>query len=68
VVISHELKDVIGVEETNHFQIIKLLWAYIKENNLQNPKVTVGKQRGRIESTICVISNLEHHFSRISAK
>jgi len=35
--LSNELADVIGVEKTSRPQVVKLLWAYIKDNNLQNP-------------------------------
>lgn len=35
--ISHELAQVIGVSRLSRPQIVKLLWAYIKDNKLQNP-------------------------------
>ncbi|CUM45371.1 SWIB/MDM2 domain-containing protein [Debaryomyces fabryi] len=35
--LSNELADVIGVEKCSRPQVVKLLWAYIKDNNLQNP-------------------------------
>ena len=35
--ISPELSKLLGVDEASRPQIVKGLWAYIKENNLQNP-------------------------------
>jgi len=36
---SAELAEVIGISEAlPRTQVVKLLWAYIKKNNLQNPK------------------------------
>lgn len=35
--LSNELADVLGVEKCSRPQVVKLLWAYIKDNNLQNP-------------------------------
>lgn len=37
MVLSTELQDVIGQERASRPQVVKLIWAYIKENNLQNP-------------------------------
>ena len=36
--ISSELEAVIGVKEAPRHEVIKRMWAYIKENNLQDPK------------------------------
>lgn len=35
--LSNELADVLGVEKCSRPQVVKQLWAYIKDNNLQNP-------------------------------
>lgn len=35
--ISNELYDVIGIEKAFRSEIVKALWVYIKENNLQDP-------------------------------
>lgn len=34
--LSSQLQDVIGEEKCSRPRVVKLLWAYIKENNLQN--------------------------------
>ncbi|RCK56057.1 Protein TRI1 [Candida viswanathii] len=36
--LSPELAAIIGVEKTSRPKVVKLLWSYIKDNNLQNPK------------------------------
>jgi chromatin remodeling complex protein RSC6 len=36
--LSTELAAVTGVEKANHFEVVKLLWVYIKEHDLQNPE------------------------------
>ena len=35
--VSVDLKAIIGLSEASRHQCIKLLWAYLKQNNLQNP-------------------------------
>ena len=35
--ISEDMSAVVGVSRANHFRLVKLLWKYIKANNLQNP-------------------------------
>ena len=35
--VSVDLKAIIGLSEASRPQCIKLLWAYLKQNNLQNP-------------------------------
>ncbi|CAI8587296.1 unnamed protein product [Vicia faba] len=35
--ISPEMQDLIGLPEVSRTQALKHIWAYIKENNLQNP-------------------------------
>lgn len=35
--LSNELADVLGVEKCSRPQVVKQLWTYIKDNNLQNP-------------------------------
>ena len=35
--LSPDLTSVIGVEKTSRPKVVKLLWSYIKDNNLQNP-------------------------------
>ena len=37
--LSPELTNVIGVDKCSRPQVVKLLWAYIKDHNLQNPKI-----------------------------
>lgn len=34
---SDTLRDIIGIDKTSRPQVVKLLWAYIKENKLQDP-------------------------------
>ncbi|XP_072980429.1 uncharacterized protein [Typha angustifolia] len=36
--ISPELQALVGVKEIPRTQALKLIWAYIKENNLQDPE------------------------------
>ena len=36
--LSSELAEFLGVESTGRTTVTKLIWAYIKEHNLQNPK------------------------------
>lgn len=33
--VSEDLEAIIGVEEASRAECVKLLWAYLKENNLQ---------------------------------
>ena len=33
--LSPELADIVGVKEASRAMLMKLLWAYIKKNNLQ---------------------------------
>ena len=33
--LSPELADIVGVKEASRAQLMKLLWAYIKDKNLQ---------------------------------
>jgi len=35
--ISEDMSAVVGVSRANHFRLVKLLWKYIKANDLQNP-------------------------------
>lgn len=35
--LSPDLTAVIGIEKTSRPQVVKYLWSYIKDNNLQNP-------------------------------
>lgn len=35
--LSSILQEIIGVEKCSRPQVVKLLWSYIKSNNLQNP-------------------------------
>lgn len=36
--VSPEMQAVVGVPEIPRTQALKLIWAYIKENNLQDPE------------------------------
>ena len=36
--LSEELEAVVGTNEAPRHEVIKQMWAYIKENNLQDPK------------------------------
>lgn len=36
--LSGELQAVLGVEKCSRPQVVKQLWTYIKDNNLQNPQ------------------------------
>eukprot|EP00090_Calanus_glacialis_P020040 TRINITY_DN3081_c0_g1_i1.p1 TRINITY_DN3081_c0_g1~~TRINITY_DN3081_c0_g1_i1.p1 ORF type:complete len:278 (-),score=146.64 TRINITY_DN3081_c0_g1_i1:431-1264(-) len=38
VKLSAELADIVGGEEMPRHEVVKRMWAYIKENNLQDPK------------------------------
>lgn len=38
MVLSQELLDVVGTSKLSRPQVVKHLWAYIKGNDLQNPK------------------------------
>lgn len=38
MVLSHELLEVVGTSRLSRPQVVKHLWAYIKGNDLQNPK------------------------------
>merc|ERR1711993_192646 len=35
--LSPELADIVGKKEASRAELMKLLWAYIKKNNLQDP-------------------------------
>ncbi len=35
--LSPELADIVGTKEASRAELIKLLWAYIKKNNLRDP-------------------------------
>lgn len=36
--VSPEMQALVGVPEIPRTQVLKLIWAYIKENNLQDPE------------------------------
>ncbi|XP_040582697.1 uncharacterized protein [Lepeophtheirus salmonis] len=36
--LSNELADVVGKKEASRAECIKLLWAYLKKHNLQDPE------------------------------
>lgn len=36
--LSEELESIIGLNKSSRPQVVKQLWAYIKDNNLQNPE------------------------------
>ena len=36
--LSTELADIVGKKEASRAECIKLLWAYLKKNNLQDPE------------------------------
>merc|ERR1712025_721408 len=36
--LSPELADIVGKKEASRAELMKLLWAYIKEKNLQDPE------------------------------
>ncbi|KAF7840756.1 SWI/SNF complex component SNF12-like protein [Senna tora] len=36
--VSPEMQDLVGVPEISRTQALKQIWAYIKENNLQDPE------------------------------
>ncbi|KAK4795351.1 hypothetical protein SAY86_013345 [Trapa natans] len=36
--VSPEMQDIVGVREIARTQALKQIWAYIKENNLQDPQ------------------------------
>merc|ERR1719309_863400 len=38
VKLSAELADIVGGDEMPRHEVVKRMWAYIKENNLQDPK------------------------------
>ncbi|ABN67421.2 predicted protein, partial [Scheffersomyces stipitis CBS 6054] len=37
MVLSTELSDILGISRTSRPQVVKQLWIYIKDNELQNP-------------------------------
>ncbi|CAK8539089.1 unnamed protein product [Lathyrus sativus] len=47
--VSPEMKDLIGLTEVSRTQALKHIWAYIKENNLQNPE---NKKRIRCDEKL----------------
>jgi len=38
VKLSSDLADIVGADELSRGEVVKKMWAYIKENNLQDPK------------------------------
>ena len=36
--LSEELADIVGKDQATRGEVVKQMWAYIKENNLQDPK------------------------------
>lgn len=36
--LSEELSDIVGVKEAPRHEVVKQVWAYIREHNLQDPK------------------------------
>jgi upstream activation factor subunit UAF30 len=36
--VSEDLEAIIGVEKATRAEVVKQMWAYIKENKLQDPK------------------------------
>ena len=36
--LSSDLADIVGKKEASRAECIKLLWAYLKKNNLQDPE------------------------------
>ena len=36
--LSADLADIVGKKEASRSECIKLLWAYLKKNNLQDPE------------------------------
>ena len=36
--LSPELADIVGKKEASRAELMKLLWAYLKEKNLQDPE------------------------------
>ena len=39
--LSAELADIVGVKEASRPECVKLLWAYLKKNNLQVRKINI---------------------------
>merc|ERR1712168_1526135 len=44
--LSAELSAIVGEEEASRAQCVKLLWAYLKEKNLQDPDKKMSKVFG----------------------
>jgi len=40
--LSDELADIVGGNELPRHQVVKRVWAYIKDNELQDPKLNLG--------------------------
>ena len=40
--LSDELEDIVGGNELPRHQVVKRVWAYIKDNKLQDPKLNLG--------------------------
>jgi len=50
--LSAELADIVGGEEMPRHEVVKRMWAYIKENNLQDPK---NKQMIKVDEKLSKI-------------
>merc|ERR1712213_110401 len=44
--LSADLADIVGKKEASRAECIKLLWAYLKKNNLQDPEKKMAKVFG----------------------
>ena len=62
--LSPALADIVGKKEASRGQCIKQLWAYIKNNNLQDPEnkqfFTPDKKMAKVRNALClnIISKL----------
>lgn len=50
--LSEELADIVGADEMPRHEVVKRMWAYIKENNLQDPK---NKQMIKVDEKLSKI-------------
>lgn len=66
--LSPELTNVIGVDKCSRPQVVKLLWAYIKDHNLQNPQdkrqIECDEKLQKLFKKVCYITMLFIYISQ----
>merc|ERR1711974_5101 len=75
--VSPELAAIIGMKEASRAQCVKQLWAYLKDNNLQDPEnkqfFTPDKKMAKVFGTeriraFSMSKYLSNHLGRSKAK